>query len=442
MKTEKPLKIWERRLPSGNTSYRVDLGKVNGKRRFKDFGNKEAAEAYRNQCIAQGANVKTEVLQELDAAMRHDILACLERLRLAGSTIKEATDFFLKHSKPSNGNIDVSELCARWVKTKKGAGLSDKYLTTTERCFLGPFTKAIKNCKVMEVTKEMCEKYLYGHKEWNSVTIATHYRNIKTLFNYAIREGYATLNPLAKVEKPKKPASNAKEKVMPVEAVQRLLQFALDKEAYAECASLVLTFFCGVRAEEVTRVKWEDIRLNETPPTITIEEPKIAHQRRTNALPANAVAWLKRCNNKGKAKGIVAPADFSQRMKRLRTRFYKHLAKTNVELKNDGEPLIDTEAMQYHQNSARICFASYHIAYHEDAAKTSMLLGHQGSSVLLYSTYRALVSKDASRLYWKIRPDANITTPKPETPKEQREEEEALQEHLAIMRGEPAMAEA
>ena len=82
MKAKKELRIHERRQRSGNVSYRVDLGEINGKRRFKDFPNREAAEAYRNQCIAQGANIKTEVLRELDAAMRHDILACLERLRL------------------------------------------------------------------------------------------------------------------------------------------------------------------------------------------------------------------------------------------------------------------------------------------------------------------------------------------------------------------------
>jgi len=47
MKTQKAFKIFERKRASGTTGYRVDLGEVNGKRRFKDFGNKEAAEAYR-----------------------------------------------------------------------------------------------------------------------------------------------------------------------------------------------------------------------------------------------------------------------------------------------------------------------------------------------------------------------------------------------------------
>ena len=59
--------------------------------------------------------------------------------------------------------------------------------------------------------------------------------------------------------------------------------------------------------------------------------------------------------------------------------------------------------IDYQQNSARISFASYHVAKHEDPAKTSLLLGHQNPS-LLWETYRALVSKDAAEKYWKITP--------------------------------------
>jgi integrase len=440
VKTSREFKIYEKRRASGAIQYRVDLGMVNGKRVQKNFSTKEEAEAYRNQCIAQGANTKTEVLQELDAAMRHDILACLERLRVAGSTIKEATDFFLKHSKPSKGNIHLSELVTHWEKIKRGAGMSERYLSSAQRCYFTPFVKHVKNCGVMDVTKEQAERYLYGNAGWNPVTVKTTHTHLTTLFNFAIKEGYATLNPFAKVQRTKRTASTAKFRVLPVAAAQGLLQFALDKGNYAECASLVLTFFCGVRAEEVMRVKWEDIKLKDKSPIVVVDYPKIAHQRRINALPANAVSWLKRCNDKGKAKGIVAPADYPQRMARLRRRFYKHLAALNVELKKDGEPLIDIEDMQYHQNSARICFASYHIAYHEDAAKTSMLLGHQTSSTLLYTTYRALVTKEQSKLYWTIRPDRDVTINKPETPQELRDEEEALQAHLDIMRGEEPAA--
>ena len=120
MKGSKAFQIYEKKRASGVVNYRVYLGMVNGTRKFKNFGKKAAAEAYRNQCIASHADQKPVVLQELNEATRHDVLAALERLRLAGATITEAVDFYLKHSKPSKGNIHLATLVEEWEKVKKG----------------------------------------------------------------------------------------------------------------------------------------------------------------------------------------------------------------------------------------------------------------------------------------------------------------------------------
>jgi hypothetical protein len=153
---------------------------------------------------------------------------------------------------------------------------------------------------------------------------------------------------------------------------------------------------------------------------VVVDYPKIAHQRRINALPDNAVEWLRLCNDDGKAKGIVAPINYIGRMMRLRKRFYRDIEgqrkyekqiAAGVKVKKAPKLYsfpIDGD-LTYRQNSARICFASYHIAFHDDAAKTSMLLGHQTSSVLLYTTYRALVTKAQAERYWKIRPNKDAT---------------------------------
>jgi len=425
MKTRRVFKIYERKRASGSTGYRVDMGEVNGKRTFKSFGNLGAAEAFRNQCIAQEADRKPLVLQEFNAATRHTILAAMEKLRQHGATITEAVDFFLKHSKPTKGSITIQELIDHWLKVKKGAGMSKKYLTNSERSFLRPFKDHVKNCKVTDVTKEIGQKYLYSHQRaWNNVTLASHLRHLSTLFNFAVHEGYSTYNPFNKVQKPKKEASTAKHKVMPVAAVQALLQYALDTDHKAECASLVLTYFCGVRMEEVTRIKWEDVKLEENPPIIIVDYPKITHQRRINTLSDNAVEWLKLC----KSTGDVAPPNYIERMRRLRQRFNRDCKK---QIEAEQHPIDDTGAkkkkprkqyyfpenvdLSYHQNSARICFASYHIAAFEDPAKTSLLLGHQNSA-LLWNTYRALVTKAEAEKYWRIKPGHDVTIEEPYDP--------------------------
>ena len=97
-----------------------------------------------------------------------------------------------------------------------------------------------------------------------------------------------------------------------------------------------------------------------------------------NPISKNALEWLRELRGKGK----ITPDNYEGRMRYLRKK-----AKAG-----------------YAQNSARICFASYHVAMHEDAAKTSVMLGHQ-SPALLWNTYRALVTKSEAKRYWKITPD-------------------------------------
>jgi hypothetical protein len=61
--------------------------------------------------------------------------------------------------------------------------------------------------------------------------------------------------------------------------------------------------------------------------------------------------------------------------------------------------------VNYPQNAARHCFANYHIAFHQDTAQTAFLLEHP-NAVLLYKTYRTLVSFEEAEKFWDIVPDS------------------------------------
>ena len=275
---------------------------------------------------------------------------------------------------------------------KEKAGLSAKYLRTAKDSFFLPFRDHFKNCLITNVTAEATEKYIYQHKTWNPTTRATHIRHLNVLFNFAIERGHATLNPLSKVQRPKRQSNNASEKVMAVEQAIGLLQYAFKNGFKQECAALVLTLFCGVRVDEVDRLTWEKIKLDADVPVVALDQTK-ANRRRVNALPANAVQWLKELRSTGR----VTAENHEGRMRWMRK----------------------ASKIEYQQNSARISFASYHVAMHEDPAKTSLLLGHQNPA-LLWNTYRALVSKEDAKRYWRITPTYDGCG---ETSKEPSEEE-------------------
>ena len=157
---------------------------------------------------------------------------------------------------------------------KEKAGLSAKYPRTAKGSFFMPFRDHFKKCLITDATAEAAEKYIYRHKTWNPTTRGTHIRHLNVLFNFAIERGHATLNPLAKVQRPKRQSNNASEKVLTVEQVIGLLQHAFKNDFKQECAALVLTFFCGVRTDEVDRLTWEKIKLDEQQPVVVLDHTK------------------------------------------------------------------------------------------------------------------------------------------------------------------------
>ena len=58
-------------------------------------------------------------------------------------------------------------------------------------------------------------------------------------------------------------------------------------------------------------------------------------------------------------------------------------------------------------NAARHSYATYHLALHEDAAKTAHQLGHKDIGVL-YRHYRGLARRQDAEKYWKIGPKGKV----------------------------------
>lgn len=377
MSAPKSFQIYEKRHASGNVGYRLDLGLVSGKRVFKSFPTREKAEAGQRKLRKEQAAKNPLLLADIDASTRHEILHAVERLKEYRATVTQAVDFYLKHARPAKADATIGEVMDEFKAVKTKAGLTAKYLDTSWRSFFVPFRDHFKDCLITEVTSDGAEKFVYGHKEWNATSRGTVIRHLNVLFNFAIERGYATLNPFEGVHRPKRAANNSREKVMSVPDVIKLLQYARSHGYKSECAALVLILFCGVRVDEVDKVVWEQVKLDEDVPVVVLDETK-ANRRRVNPLPTNALEWLKELRGKGK----ITPENYEGRM-----RYLRKMAK-----------------IAYRQNAARISFASYHVAMHEDGAKTSLLLGHQNPA-LLWNTYRALVTKGEAERYWKITPD-------------------------------------
>ena len=336
MSLEKTFPIYKKTHKSGNVGFRVDMGKIGKKRIFKSFPDEESAKRFQTQCLKAEAKKRPVDLRDLDDLLRHEVLGALAKLRDYNASITEAVDFFIMHSRPTKSNATIGEVMEAFRSSKMKAVLSSKYLDTAWRSFFVPFRDHFKDCRISEVTTEACEKYIYKSKTWSTTSRRSHLRHLSVLFNFAKGSKYVGINPFDEVQKPKKPPSTSKGRVVTVDNVIKLLQYAREHGYKQECAALVLILFCGVRVDEVARLKWEDIHLDADKPVVVLGESQTkTGKSRINKIPPNALEWLTLL----RATGSIAPPNYEGRMRYLRQ-------KAKAEFK---------------QNSARISSASYHV---------------------------------------------------------------------------------
>jgi len=375
VKTE--FQIYPKTHRSGNKGWVVSLGMVEGKRKFRSCTTLEEAQRVKAECEEKQALKNPAALSDLDQLGRAAVRHALEKIKPFDATITEAVDFYVKFAKPPKGKVTIQEAMDLFLKEKTAEGCSTSYLKNSRRCFFIPFRDAFKDCLMNEVTPTRAHRYIYGKDSWNMTTKNSHVRHLRALYSFVKKKGHATMDPFASVPFAKDRADKITDKVLSVEDAKTLLQFALDSGRKAACASVSLVLFCGIRVDEVERVGWENIDLDSEKPIVDLKEGKNG-KRRVNAIPDNAVEWLRACRC---ARGRVAPQNYVKAMQRLRRK-----AKVG-----------------YKQNAARHSFASYHVAVSEDAAKTAIMLGHPNQA-LLYSTYRELVKKTDAERYWNILP--------------------------------------
>jgi integrase len=142
----------------------------------------------------------------------------------------------------------------------------------------------------------------------------------------------------------------------------------------------VIGLFAGLRREEIARLDWREIDLERGYIEVKAASAKTA-QRRLVSVSDNLRAWLAPFRQLA---GAVRPTSITYRRK-----FAAALKAAKIE--------------HWPHNGLRHSFASYHLALHQDAAKTSLELGHMQSAIL-FGHYRELVRPDEAKLFWQIYP--------------------------------------
>jgi integrase len=139
---------------------------------------------------------------------------------------------------------------------------------------------------------------------------------------------------------------------------------------------LALGGFCGLRSAELERLEWRDIDWEHRLVEVNAAKSKTASRRHVKICDA-LLAWLEPYRGNT---GRIVPRGLQGRLLADRKR---------------------AGLTSWPSNGLRHSFASYHLAMHDDAPKTSLELGHM-SPKMIFQHYRQRVKPVAAAAWWSI----------------------------------------
>jgi integrase len=343
-----------------------------GKRKRSFFEAKEPANSF---AAFKNAELNRNGIEgaEFPTSLRVMAQECASRLSGYGRTLKDATDFFVRHLAASEKSCTAVQLVRELVAAKESDGASARHVSDL-RSRLNIFAEKFDGQMVATITTKAIDHWLRSLNV--SAVTRNHYRRLLVLaFNFAVRQGYALDNPAAKTDKAKERGGDIG--ILTVAQAARLLESAApDMLPY-----IAIGLFAGLRRAELQRLDWSEIDFDSGLIEVKAAKSKTA-QRRFVKIEPNLREWLLPLR---KHKGNVTPGDAFQQS------FDQARAAAGID--------------EWPDNALRHSFASYHMAHFQNAASTALELGHHDSRIT-FAHYRELVKPKEAERYWNISPSA------------------------------------
>ncbi|MBX7259622.1 MAG: tyrosine-type recombinase/integrase [Candidatus Hydrogenedentes bacterium] len=351
-------------------SWQVDCGFIAGKRVQVSFKTRAEAEA-------EGARRRGERKAEGDSAyalsppQRQQALRALEILTGSGYDLVGAAEYVRDHAAPLSARRTIDELLSDYATTKEAAGRRPMTVKSIRyRC--GRFVEAFKGRTADSFSTEELETW-FTREKFKGETRAGMRRALLGFFNHAIKRKAARANPANDLERPSR--DDELPDAFTVDEVRKILTTAATIEPHT-VPYYAIGFFAGLRTAELDGLDWREIDFENK--TIKVL-PATAKKRRTRFVDMadNLIAWLRQHR---KTQG---PIDG-----------HRH----------DVDRVRRKSGVEWKPNGMRHSFASYHLAMHENAAKTALQLGHRRQEIV-FDHYRQLVRKSDAEKYWTVYPD-------------------------------------
>ena len=211
-------------------------------------------------------------------------------------------------------------------------------------------------------------------------------RYLRAVFNYGIKRGYLTENPIAKLDFAVRPRREVE--TVPVGQVAGMLNHALENDLEL-LPFLVLGFFAGIRPNgELLELEWSDVKSDEI---VIRPEVSKTNRRRFIDLSENAKVWLQAYADRGGAMvGKVVRYSASE----LRTHRTANRQASGI--------------THWPQQAMRHTFCSCWLAVNHDINRLVLMSGHDSVDTM-WRAYHAGILESEAKKFWNIRPPIPAT---------------------------------
>ncbi len=366
--------VYERVHKSGNVSYVVDLGQINGRRDRTSFRTKYEANAFAEQKRTEKANHGASALAisqeiKMDAVKAHAILSP------HSVTLHEAAQYYLNHVIAYRNSPPISEIVERMLVESERNDRRDRTVQDL-KWRLNVFAEQFSGRRLSDLTVEEIEGWIYEDDEWSGRSRINFLTKVSQIFNYAIKHGWVESNLAERIDRPS--VEDSDPEIFKVEQAEQLLRNAGD---HGLLPYISLGLFAGLRSAELMRLDGQDVKFEDRAVIVGSEVAK-KRSRRVVEMCDALFAWLGPIQP---LKGpIVNKQEFRENMLGLK-------ASAGIE--------------SWPQNGLRHSFGSYHLALYGDGGKTAQQMGHRSTDIV-HNHYKTLVLKTEAEKFWALRPAA------------------------------------
>jgi len=347
-------------------------------RKSRRYATKDAAEKFRFKKEIEVTNHgrKAAALKNREIS---EALWAIEQLEEHGVSLRDVVGDYLARNERIKTSVRIDDAIDDFLATKKAAGKSDRYLQDLKsRC--NRFGKDYGERTLAEIDVATVERWLEGLKV-SALTRNNYRRAVSVFFGWGVKRGFCAGNPVADTER-------AKEVSVRVERFEAGELRVMLNAAPAELLPfLAIGAFAGLRASEVSRLRWDDVDFLNKRIDVRAILAKTAGTRYV-PMPAALIDWIQPIAS---ATGSVTPPGLNKKL----TAFRREL---EVEDKENERP-----AVEWKQNGLRHSFGSYALAQCDDAAKVALWLGHD-SNKMIFKHYRERVTPEAAAAWFGVMP--------------------------------------